>query len=305
MRRQAVEWPTIGLAAVIYGGWGALTWWHAALPWWLLAAGGGWLTAWQSSLQHEIIHGHPTRNRRVNRLLGIWPLALWLPYDRYRAMHLAHHYDERITDPYDDPETFYWAPEQWDRVPSPLRWLFRLNTTFAGRLVLGPPITVAGFLWSELRELIADRPGTRRAWAAYLLPVGLTVTWLTQVCGMGLGLYVLTFVWPGTALILVRSFAEHRAHAQPLQRTAVVEASPVLGLLFLYNNLHAVHHARPALAWYSLPRWYRANRTSVIQANGGLVYRGYGEVARRFLWRSHDRTVHPLGRVPAQPSVAG
>ena len=71
----------------------------------------GVLLTLHSSLQHEIAHGHPTRWPRFNRLLAIVPLSLWLPYARYQQMHLAHHHDDRLTDPIDDPESFYLTPE--------------------------------------------------------------------------------------------------------------------------------------------------------------------------------------------------
>jgi len=58
-----------------------------------------------SSLQHEVIHGHPTKWAVVNALL-VWPaIGLFIPYARFRDSHLAHHQDARLTDPYDDPET--------------------------------------------------------------------------------------------------------------------------------------------------------------------------------------------------------
>ena len=78
----------------------------------------------------------------------------------------------------------------------------------------------------------------RRLGAAALL-------WLALVCRMSLLDYGLTFLFPGAALTLVGSFAEHRADEIPAHRVAVVERAPVLGLLFLNNNLHALHHARP------------------------------------------------------------
>ena len=83
--------------------------------------------------------------------------------------------------------------------------------------------------------------------------VALVVAWLVLVCDMNLWIYFVAFVYPGTALMLVRSFAEHRAESDVDERTAIVENAPVMGLLFLYNNLHAVHHERPTMPWYRIP----------------------------------------------------
>ena len=85
------------------------TYFYRDLPWWGLTAIGAWITAWQLNLQHETIHGHPTRNRAVNQAIGCWPLSLWLPYSIYRSTHLAHHRDENLTDPLEDPESYYWS----------------------------------------------------------------------------------------------------------------------------------------------------------------------------------------------------
>jgi fatty acid desaturase len=74
-----VELPTLLLAAAIYGGWLALTWWHAALPVAVLFVAGGWISAWHNSLQHETIHGHPTRSALINTAIGWPPINLWLP----------------------------------------------------------------------------------------------------------------------------------------------------------------------------------------------------------------------------------
>lgn len=73
----------------------------------------------------------------------------------------------------------------------------------------------------------------------------------------------------------------------------MVEKAPLLGLLFLNNNLHVVHHRWPGEPWYRLPRLYRAGREEVL-AQGGPVYAGYGGVAARYLLRPHDRLIHPV-----------
>ncbi len=295
--RAAVEWPTAALTVAIYGGWLALTLAWQSLPVWVLVAGGAWFIAWQSSLQHEILHGHPTRSRRVNRLLGIVPLSLWIPYERYRRSHLLHHVDERLTDPFDDPESYYWEPGAWEALGPVGRFLVRAQTTLLGRLVIGPAWTVWQFLRAEVAAVRAGDREARRVWAEHLLWCIPVVLWVTVVCGMPLWLYILAFVYPGTSLMLVRSFAEHRAAEGVAERTAIVENAWILGPLFLFNNLHAVHHEAPTVPWYRIPAWYAANRERLVRENGGLVYDGYLDVARRFLLRSHDGAVHPFGRV--------
>ena len=303
---RAVEWPTVVLAAAIYGFWALLTWFHGSLPWWCLLVGGGWVTAWHNSFQHEVIHGHPTRWPAVNRALGRLPLSLWLPFDRYRALHLAHHRDHFLTDPLEDPETQYFTAPGWLRLGPMGRAVSRVCARLAGRLVIGPVWAIGRFLWRDARRAWADQPGVRAAWGAHLPGLAAVLAWLIVVCRFDLFGYVALFVLPGMSLLLLRSLAEHRAAEAQDHRTAVVEAAPVLGLLFLFNNLHVAHHERPALAWYRLPAFYRRERARLLRKNGGLIYAGYADVARRFLLTPHDRAVHPfrLGVEPAAVAAA-
>lgn len=296
--RSPGEWQTVLLAIAIYGGWAALTLWHASVPTWLLVPTGAWLVAWQSSLQHEILHGHPTSSAALNRAIGYAPLALWLPYDRYRATHLQHHDDERLTDPLDDPESRYVTPEAWAALGPLGRALVRAQTTLAGRLIIGPFWAIGCFLRDEARDVIAGVAGRRRMWAEHLAAVAAIFAWLHVACGMSIAFYIAAFALGGTSLMLIRSFAEHRADAAVIKRTAVVEEYGPLACLYLFNNLHAAHHARPSLPWYRLPAFFRANRAAFVDPARGPYYAGYREVFRRFLFRPHDRSVHPLGRVP-------
>lgn len=294
------EWPTVLVAIAVYGGWCLATSWHAALIWPIRAAIGGWLVAWHGSLQHEVIHGHPTRSRRLNTLIGSIPLSLWLPFERYRSSHLAHHAAEEITAPDSDPESRYLKP---GRGPSAAlaRVCAWLQATLLGRMLFGPVIEIARFIWSERSS--DSRRDAVRVWALHAIGVLAVVAWLKLVCGMSLVDYLLTFVYPGAALTLIRSYAEHRADPLPDRRVAVVERAPLLGLLFLNNNLHAVHHRHPGQPWHRLPGIYRRNREAVLQANGGLVYSGYGEVFRRYLLRPHDVVVHPSFEPDAKASA--
>lgn len=297
-RRSRPEWPTIALTLLIYGGWLALTWWWQAVPFLLLCLAGGWLVAWQGSLQHEVMHGHPTRSRRINDAIGSPPLSLWLPYAVYRVSHLRHHRDEHLTDPIEDPESVYLRQADWDRLGGFVRLVLRFNMTLIGRLTIGPAIMIAGFLWTEARAVLRDEGGgtrlsSRRIWARHALGVAAILFWVVGICGMPLATYLFGFVYVGAALTRLRSFAEHRFAERHEERTAIVEKGGLLGLLYLNNNLHVLHHLRPNVPWYRLPEVYRAERDGLVAHNGGLVYAGYLDIARRFLLRAHDDPRHP------------
>jgi fatty acid desaturase len=300
-RRRVVEWPTLALALGIYAAWLLLTWFWRGLPLPLLLVLGGWVVAWHSSLQHELIHGHPTRWPAVNRALGLPPLMPHLPFDRYRALHLAHHRDERLTDPLEDPETQYFTEQGWWALGPAGRLIVRTVARLAGRMVVGPAWAICRFVWRDAQRIWRCVPGVRRAWMLHLPLVAAVLAWVVLVCRMPLWVYALCFWVPGMALLLLRSYAEHRAAPDWQHRTAVVEQAPVLGLLYLFNNLHAAHHERPSLAWYRLPAYYDRERARLLAENGGLVYRGYAEVFRRFLFAAHDQSVHPAIRPRPEP----
>lgn len=223
---------------------------------------------------------------------GHRPLSLWLPYGVYRRTHLAHHASAHLSHPAFDPETRYLG--------GGAGWRYRisaaiaaLQSTLAARLVVGPVFEVAGFVWTEAGRVRRGDPGARATWVIHVAGAAGVLAWLHFVCHLPVFKYLACFVYPGLALSLIRSFAEHRADASPGRRVAVVERAPLLGLLFLHNNLHAAHHAWPGLAWWRLPGRYRAHREALLTANSGLVYGGYREVFARFLLRPHDAVVHP------------
>lgn len=299
-----VEWPTLAVAAAMYAGYGLLTVFHAALPWWLLAPLGAALLTLYGSLAHEIIHGHPTPYRWLNRVL-VWPcLWLWYPHGIYRDTHLAHHHDQNLTDPLLDPESHYLSPQCWQTLPRPLRALLVVHNTLAGRLLMGPPIAVTRLLGTQLAALARGDAVAWRIWGAHAFSCAPVLLWLWW-CDLPLPVYLLLFVWPAISLTQLRTFAEHRAAPRAGERSAVVTSGPLFSLLFLNNNLHAVHHAVPGLAWYRLPALWRARRERFEQVNGGYVFEGYGDLARRYLLTPRGPVVHPYRVAPAPAPPVG
>ena len=99
----------------------------------------------------------------------------------------------------------------------------------------------------------------------------------------------------GHSLTLVRSYCEHR-WVQGATRSAIVRSGRVFGLLFMNNNLHHAHHAEPGVPWYELPARATATGALAEASAGAGLYRGYLDVARRYLLRPYDHPVHPAQR---------
>lgn len=291
-----MEVPTLALAATIYGGWLALTWSWSTLPAWLWLPAAAWLLAWHNSLQHEAVHGHPTGRARLDALIAGVPLGLWLPFPIYRASHLAHHGTAFLTDPLDDPESYYVDGAAWQRMSRARRWVLAAMQTVCGRLLLGPPVVIARHFAGEVRLLARGDRSRARIWAVHLLACRAVMAWVVGVCGIPAWLYLIAFVYPGLALTLLRSFIEHRPAGEQVASSALVETGPVMSLLYLNNNLHALHHAAPQIAWYRLPSVYRECRAALLCRNGGFRYAGYSEVLRRFALRAKDSPVAPRAR---------
>ena len=293
------EWSTWAVLAAVYGGWLALTFHSAALPWWVVLVAGGWLVAWHGSLQHEAIHGYPTRSPRLNAALVWLPVGLWMPYAIYRETHVEHHESAHLTDPAADPESFYVSAEGWARMGRPRRALHVVNQTLAGRLSIGPAVIAGPVLARGGAPVAPGRLRARRPWAEHVVGVALVFAWTAGVCEMSIAAYVALFAWPGLSLTLLRSFAEHEPASEEDRRTVIVESGLFGRLLYLNNNLHAVHHAFPGLPWHAIPAARRAHRDRFDGPEGPRVHRGYAAIARRWLLRPRDYPIHP------GPSAAG
>lgn len=293
------EGPTWLALGACYALWLVATAGLAAAPWPLALACAGLAAlaaGFHASLQHEALHGHPTRSAALNEALVFPALGLLYPYRRFRDLHLRHHDNEILTDPYDDPESWYLAEADAGRLSPPLRLALEANRTLLGRMLIGPWLGAFGLLRRDLPGLARGAPGLRRAWALHAAAVAPVMAWTWGVWGLNPLIYVAAVALPGAALIYVRTYIEHRAAEAPGHRSAVVEASLFWRLLFLNNNYHAVHHALPAVAWHRLPALWRARRAEVLAGNGGYRVPGYGAVFRRFLLRAREPLAHPFLR---------
>lgn len=308
VRRMSRGWlwrseaPTWLLIVFLYSGWfTTLTyspWLGLPLSTLLLIV----FTAWYLSLQHELIHGHPTRWARVNQLFGLPPLAVWFPYGLYRDSHLAHHRNESLTLPEDDPETYYFSAATWARFSPWQRQVVRWRNTFVGRLLLAPALDIVGVIQGIVRAIIRRDYPAIGMWAAHTMLLTLLFLWITH-CGVSVLWYLLAVSYPALAITKVRSFLEHRAADDPLARSVINEAGLPWRLLFLNLNYHSIHHDLPGIPWYGLPALYRRYQQAYQQRNQGFVVNGYRAWWRRYGFRPVDVTVHPASQAFAEEDV--
>jgi fatty acid desaturase len=179
--RPRVEWPTIVLIVACTATWLATTYAAGQNGWWPLLFVTLLSVTLHSSLQHEVLHGHPTRNRLINEALVFFPIGLFFPFRRFRTLHLTHHNDSRLTDPYEDPESNYFSPEDWERLP---RWMQRIreaNNTLIGRLTIGPFMGVPGFWASEFKIMLAGDRKVLFAWGLHALGLVAVLYWVVAV----------------------------------------------------------------------------------------------------------------------------
>jgi fatty acid desaturase len=292
MPTRPIEWPTILLLVATYAVCvtGTLVWSASGILSVLLVAVA---VAQFSSLQHEVLHGHPFANQVLNEALVFPGLTLTIPYIRFRDCHLAHHYDPALTDPYDDPESNYLDPAVWERLSRPMQKLLRLNNTLLGRMMLGPALGNAAFIPKDMAAIRAGDRGIAGAWVLHLAGVALVLMWLWGVTDMPLWAYVVA-AYLGQSVLKIRTFLEHRGHEAFRARTVIIEDRGPLALLFLNNNFHVVHHMHPAVPWYRLPALYAARKAHYLRRNEGYVYRSYAEIFARYLTRAKDPVPHPV-----------
>lgn len=285
------DWPTLGVfaacvivlsgALLLPAGWGIVQWVLLVFA----------LTL-HSSLSHEILHGHPFPSNRAGTLMAIIQPGLAIPYLRFRALHLAHHRDADLTDPYDDPETNYLDPAVWHGLPGWWQMVLRFNNTLVGRMLVGPLIGVTAFWRDDARRIWQGDRDVAVHWLAHVPGVMVTL-WVVSLSSVPLWSY-LAACYAALSVLRIRTFLEHQAHERASGRSVIIEDRGLLAFLFLNNNFHVVHHMHPKLSWYRLPAVYRARKARFQRINQGYVYRSYAEVFRRYFLNAKDPVAHPL-----------
>jgi fatty acid desaturase len=290
------EWQTWMLIAVIYSLWVAGVMLYRDLPGWLVYPFLIAVAAWYMSLQHELIHGHPTGNRRVNRLFGVLPLTAWYPYDVYLESHLVHHRDQFLTLPGIDPESNYVPIAHYLASPMLVKGLLLCQRTMLGRFATGPALAIFNLAQEAFSAHTRASPRRMRSWCLHLVLLVLMLWVLWRVCGIAPWAYLLGVAYPAFGLAMLRSFYEHRPADLPAHRIVSNEAGLLWRLLYLNNNFHAIHHEQPTLAWYRIPQMYWADRDGYLLRNGDFLIPGYMHLFARYSLTAIDSPKFPKNK---------
>lgn len=293
MHSALIEWPTVGMIAVCMLCMPILVVFSETFTLWVSIPLLVIVLTLHSSLQHEVLHGHPFKNRYLNEVLVFIPAGLFLPYNRFRDTHLQHHADTNLTCPHKDPESNYLDPATWHQLAAPLRALLKVNNTLAGRMLLGPMVGLYSFYAGDLKAILKGDIGV--AWAYVLHAIGIValILWFSRYATMPAWAYA-SAAYGAMSLLKIRTFLEHRAHKNIQARTVIIESRGFFALLFLNNNLHLIHHNHPGVAWYRLPALYANQHEYFSNLNDGYIYANYAEIFSRYMFRAKDVVPHPL-----------
>jgi fatty acid desaturase len=286
------DWRTLVIAVLVYGGWLATVFLHKQMPWWATFALLTWFGAWHLSLQHELVHGHPFRNSKLNAALASLSLTMWVPFLSFKRDHISHH-NTTLTHPELDTESYYSMPEQWQHSGRFLRSIYWANRTIAFRLTIWSVFSTVQYFFADVWRAIRNVDNARSAWALHI-PALIAVTYIVNnLAGMSMIEYLIGGVFASHSLNMMRSFAEHKTLGDESTRTAMIDAGRVMSLLMLNNNLHIAHHDEPSAPWYQVPEVAeRLNAFERAQKIDALYKGGYGELLRRFTFKPYDQPVY-------------
>jgi len=293
---RKIELQTLALIFGCYGIWFLLMMNGEQLPLGLWVIAMALTVTFYLSIVHEAVHGHPTPYPFVNQLLVMLPIGWVFPFERFRDTHIEHHETGDLTDPLDDPESWYVYAQDWNRSGRIMKAVLTFNNTLFGRMLIGPTITLTRFAIGEVSTFIRNRSMRlylARIWGTHFLLCACLIAFVASVSNLPLWTHMLA-AYLGISVLLIRTFLEHQAAENQTERTVIIEKSCPIAFLFLYNNLHALHHENPGIPWYRLPKTYREQKDRLKAMNNYYVYRSYADVIRRYLFTPKEPVIHPF-----------
>ena len=250
------------------------------------------ILTFHGSVQHEILHGHPTRYQGFNDLLAYPSLALWSPYLVYKSSHLKHHEDINLTIPNVDPESYFISKDEWDMLGGYRQKLAEFNMTLLGRLILGP----FWYFIALKKEFVMSFKKVFSInfliWFSHEVFVVVLLYFIWSFFNIHFLVYI-GCAYMAQALTMLRSFYEHRPSSNPNHRSIIMHTSLLMRILFLNNSYHFVHHKNPNMSWHQIPREYKSNSEKYKQSNSYFLEKGYFTWFKKYLFKPVDKPKHP------------
>lgn len=285
------QWPTWLVIIIIYSGWFFTLLFWKKLGLMLSGAILVVLSAWYMSLQHELLHGFPTRWNLVNKLLGLTPFAIWLPFDLYKERHLAHHTDELLTTPAVDPETNYVTQIKWENASTYQKNIFKSRRNILSRIIFGPIFSIYSLLVNMIKPPLEGDFRYLPMWALHIFLVTILLYFVHAYFNFPIWAYLIVS-YLSLSLASVRSFYEHRPAQNFKHRTVINEAGLFFRLLFLNNNYHIVHHELPILPWFMVRKVFYNHRNEYLNCNGYFHLKGYLSLFKKYSLSTIDTPNH-------------
>ena len=276
------EWPTWVSIFIVY-----MLWWIALDSFAIIPFASVlliFILTFHGSLQHELIHGHPTNNQKINDLLASPPIGLWCPYLIYKYSHLAHHNNANLTIPDRDPESYFVSEEKWHSLSKWRQKLAIFNMTLFGRMLLGPLWYFVFLKRQMFKSLRCSTMSDSFIWISHELLSLTLLLFIWFFFEVNILIYI-GCAYIAQSLTLIRSFYEHRVAHNPNHRSVIMKASLPMRLLFLNNSYHLVHHENPRMSWYRLPKEYRDRLDYYDNLNGNFIESGYMKWFTTYLFK--------------------
>jgi len=283
-----IEWLTLFLFFIVYLGWFLFILNHANLNIIILIIALCFLVVLHASLQHEVIHGHPTPWTKINHSLTFLSLGLLVPFKLFKETHLLHHRNRYLTDPYDDPESYFLSHKDWLKCNSFVKTILKLNNYLLVRIIFGPSIMIVRMIKTEYQKS-KENPEIKKVWIQHLISVSLIIS-ILWVSGFPILLYLFGIAYPASSILMLRSYIEHTPEQNIKDRSAIIKSNWIMQLLYLNNNFHRVHHDYPDVAWYNLPKLYQEKYLT----DSKHVYSGYFYLFKRYAFKQHFPVKHPF-----------
>ena len=255
-------WPTLVFAIAVLAGMVAVTWLGAArtIPLWLAGIMIGVLQFAIYTPLHDASHNAiiPRRKRWlwVNTAIGMASAApIFMFHHHHKRSHIRHH---MLASTEDDPDQYgfvsFWSALL---VKIPLILLHYLN-----------PVT----LWRECRRFGMPRGEFVLTMTLY----GVYVAVIAAVLAMGywlefLALWLLPWFFGNLFMLTTFGWAPHQVNKeQGRYRDTRIALFPCGDILFLWQNLHLVHHMLPTVPFCNYRRLFTAIRPH-LEAHGARI----------------------------------